>query len=66
MTATKCVLLNDASPDQKLSSNTIHTNRFYRCTGKCKALSLTAQTSQARSVLLRPWALYFPIQHKTG
>ena len=25
-----------------------------------------ALTSQAQSVLLRPWALYFPVQDKTG
>ena len=30
------------------------------------ALCLSAHTSQARSVLLRPRALYIPVQHKTG
>ena len=30
--------------------------------GKYKALGLNVQTSQARSVLLRPRALYFPVQ----
>ena len=39
-------------------------NRFCRCTGKYKALGLNAQTSQARSVLLRPRALYSSDQHK--
>ena len=43
-----------------------HTNLFYCCTGKYKALDLYAQTSQALSVLFRPRALYFPVQHKTG
>ena len=33
------------------------------CTGKYKALDPKAQTSQAQSVLLTPWALYFPVQH---
>ena len=49
-----------------MSGNKTHTNRFCRCTGKYKALGLNAQTSQTRSVLLRPRALYFPVQHKTG
>ena len=34
-----------------------HNNRFCCCTGKYKALGLNAQTSQARSILLRPRAL---------
>ena len=41
-------------------------NRLCRCTGKYKALGLQAQTSQARSELLRPRALYFLARHKTG
>ena len=49
-----------------MSGNKTHTNRFCRCTGKYKALNLNAQSSQALSVLLRPRALYFPVQHKTG
>ena len=31
-----------------------------------EALGLNAQTSQAQSVLLRHWTLYFPVQHRTG
>ena len=62
---TKCVGLNE-SQDYKMSGYKTHTNRFCCFTGKYKALGLNAPTSQARSVLLRPRALYFPVQHKTG
>ena len=43
-----------------------HTNRFCFFTGKYKDIGLNGQTSQARSVHLRPRALYFPAQNKTG
>ena len=42
-----------------MSGNRTQTNRFCRCTGKYKALGLKAQTSQARSVLLRPRVYIF-------
>jgi hypothetical protein len=39
-----------------------NTTLFVIFPGKYKALGLNVQTSQARSVLLRPRALYFPVQ----
>ena len=59
-------VLDDASQVYKLLGNRNCTKRFCRCTGKYKALGLNAQTSQARSLPLRPRALYFPVQNKTG
>ena len=39
---------------------------FFVAQENIKPLVFNAQTSQARSIFLRPRALYFPVQHKTG
>ena len=65
MPVTKCVLVMMRIKIRSCQVIKTHTNRFCRCTEKYKALGFNAQTSQVRSVLLRPRALYFPVQHRT-
>ena len=61
----------DSSQQYITPCNTFHVSQYawiilFIYIVMCLRVGLNAETSQARSVLLRPRALYFPVQHKTG